>query len=177
VPAHWGRTIRRNPEPTARILAIAAGGSLGTLARYEVGLAMVTPGLGFPWSTFTVNVVGSFILGVIVTLVTERWPPTRYVRPFAAIGFCGGFTTFSTLTVVLMRQAEGGRLGLAALYLGVSLVAGVAAAGVGVLLARGRSAGGGRSPIPDPDTLATLSGHRTGPVAPPPSTTTEGTAT
>jgi fluoride exporter len=175
VPARWGRTRGRNPEPAARILAIAVGGSLGTLARYEMGLTLVVSGLGFPWSTFAVNVLGSFMLGVIVTLVTERWPPTRYVRPFAAIGFCGGFTTFSTLTVMLMRQAEGGRLGLAALYLGASLVAGIAAAGAGVLVARGRSTGGRRSPIPDPDSLATLSGDRPGAVAPPPSATTEGT--
>ena len=160
MPARLDSTGEPGIDPAIRLLAIAAGGALGTLARYEMGQWMVVPGLGFPWSTFTVNVLGSFLLGALVTLVTERWPPTRYVRPFAAVGFCGGFTTFSTLTVELMRRAEGGRVGLAAVYLGASLVAGMAAAAAGVLLARGRKLGGPRPPIPDPDSLGRLSGDR-----------------
>jgi fluoride exporter len=160
VPPRLDSSGGRSIEPTIRLLAIAVGGSLGTLARYEMGRWLVVSGLGFPWSTFTVNVVGSFLLGALITLVTERWPPTRYVRPFAAIGFCGGFTTFSTLTVEVMRRAESGRVGLAAVYLGASLVAGVAAAGAGVLLARGRKVRDPRPSIPDPDSLGTLSGDR-----------------
>jgi CrcB protein len=160
VPARLDSRGGRSIEPTIRLLAIAVGGSLGTLARYEMDQWLVVSGLGFPWATFTVNVLGSFLLGALVTLVTERWPPTRYVRPFAVIGFCGGFTTFSTLTVELMRRVEGGRVGLAAVYLGASLVAGVAAAGAGVLLARGRRLGGPPPTIPDPDSLGPLSGDR-----------------
>ena len=72
------------------------GGVLGTAARYGVGRAIhVTPGT-FPWATFTVNISGSFVLGVLLTLCIERWPPSRYVRPFVAIGFLGSYTTFST---------------------------------------------------------------------------------
>ncbi len=91
--------------------AIAAGGALGTLARYGTDRALVVPSAGFPWATFAVNVAGSFLLGLIVTLVVERWPPTRFVRPFAAIGFCGGFTTFSTLAVETAQRAQHGQVG------------------------------------------------------------------
>ena len=84
--------------------------------------------------------VGSFLLGVAVTLVVERWPPTRFVRPFVAIGFCGGFTTFSTMVVEAAQRGQHGRVGLAAVYLAVSLVAGVLAAAVGI----------GRGPRPAP---------------------------
>lgn len=155
-------SVRHDYEPALRILAIGVGGALGTLGRYGVGRAIAVPADGFPWATFTVNVVGSFVLGVVVTLVTERWPPTRFVRPFAAIGFCGGFTTFSTLMVEVVRRTQADRPGIAALYLGASLATGTAAAAAGVLAARGRR---GSPPvggdIPDPDSLTTLrAGHR-----------------
>ena len=99
---------------------------------------------------------GSFLLGLIVTLVVERWPPTRFVRPFAAIGFCGGFTTFSTLVVEAAQRVQHGRLGLAAGYLVASLVAGLAAAGVGMAAGPGPAASrpGRRRPSPTPTTWA-----------------------
>jgi CrcB protein len=153
---------RRIPEPPLRLVAIAVGGSLGTLARYATDRALVPAPLGFPWPTFTVNVAGSFVLGLIVTLSVERWPPTRFVRPFAAIGFCGGFTTFSTLAVEAAQRIQHGRAGLAAAYVAASLVAGVLAATAGMALARGRLLPVPRDrPVPDPDDLGSLS-----PVAP-----------
>ncbi|HEY4946616.1 MAG TPA: CrcB family protein [Acidimicrobiales bacterium] len=147
----------RCPEPPLRILAIAGGGALGTLARYGVARTLPTVALGFPWPTFSVNVAGSFLVGVVVTLVVERWPPTRFVRPFAAIGFCGGFTTYSTMAVEAVQRGQHGRVGPAAAYLVVSLVAGLVAAGLGITLVRGRilAIGGDRS-IPDPDDLGVL---------------------
>jgi protein CrcB len=104
-----------------------------------------------------VNVAGSFALGLIVTLVVERWPPGRFVRPFAVIGVCGGFTTFSTMTVEIAQLGQHGQVGGAAVYLLVSLVAGVVAVVAGMALARGRllPLRGDRS-IPDPDGLGVL---------------------
>jgi len=152
--------VRRIPEPPLRIAAIAAGGSLGTLARYGTDRLLVPAATGFPWATFTVNVLGSLVLGVTMTLVVERWPPTRFVRPFAAIGFCGGFTTFSTLAVEAAQRTQHGRPGLAAVYVATSLAAGLAAAALGMALARGRllPLPGDRS-LPDPDDLGPLSGR------------------
>jgi len=157
-------------EPAMRIAAIAAGGALGTLARYEVARALVATPSGISWPTFLVNISGSFLLGVIITLVTERWPPTRSVRPFAAIGFCGGFTTFSTLMVESARRFQTGHAGWAVGYLALSLLAGVVAAGLGVAAARyrtgaGAMATGDRGPIPDPDAMGDLA-DRPGPATP-----------
>src|SRR5580704_15808819 len=127
VPARRSGAGRRLPEPAVRVAAIATGGSLGTLARYGVGRALVPAPLGFPWSTFAVNVAGSFLLGFILILVVERWPPTRFVRPFAALGLVA------------------------------SLAAGLAAVALGMTAARGgtRPSPGDRS-IPDPDDLGVL---------------------
>jgi CrcB protein len=139
-----------------RIAAIAVGGSLGTLARYGVERSLAVPTRQFPWATFLVNVAGSFLLGVVITLVVERWPPTRYVRPFAAIGFCGGFTTFSTLAVEVAQRGQHGHLGLAAGYLAASLGFGISAALLGTVVARGRLLPPPGTPIPDPDDTGAL---------------------
>ncbi len=136
------------------LVAIAAGGALGTLARYGVERGLPTPPDRFPWATFTVNVVGSFLLGAVVTLVVERWPTDRFLRPFGAVGFCGGFTTFSTLAVEVDQRVQHGRAGLATAYLAVTLVAGLAAALAGISLSRGRILPPAGAPeIPDPDAV------------------------
>jgi CrcB protein len=144
----------RGGEPALRVTAIAAGGALGTLARYGVNRAVVPAPLGFPWATFVVNVIGSLLLGFIVTMVVERWSPTRFVRPFAAIGFCGGFTTFSTMVVSAAQLGQHGRSGLALVYLTASLAAGIVAVALGTAVARGRLTPAGRqTPFPDPDAM------------------------
>jgi hypothetical protein len=108
-----------------------------------------------------VNVAGSLLLGLIVTLVVERWSPTRFVRPFAAIGFCGGFTTYSTLMVELSQLGQHGRIALAGLYLVVSLVSGLLAAFAGMALARsGTVAARSPGPAPDPDDVGGLAPDR-----------------
>jgi CrcB protein len=117
------------------VLAVAVGGALGTVVRYELVRAE-PPGNGFPWATFTVNIVGSFVLGVAATAMVEPWPPSRFLRPLVAVGFCGGLTTFSTWMVESVLLVRGDRAGLAAVYLAVSLVAGFLAAALGVLVAR-----------------------------------------
>ena len=157
MPAVRSRPGPPVPELPLRIVAIAAGGSLGTLARYGVDRALAQGGPGFPWATLAVNVTGSFILGLVVTLTTGRWERARFVRPFAVIGFCGGFTTFSTMMVEIAQHGQHGRVGTAAVYLAASLVGGPAAVVVGMALANGRilPLPGDRS-IPDPDDLGLL---------------------
>jgi fluoride exporter len=142
-----------------RLVAVAAGGSLGTLARYGLARVLAPPALGFPWPTFVANVAGSLLLGVIITLVVERRPSprlARFVRPFAAIGFCGGFTTFSTLMVETAQFGRHERTGQAALYLVATIGAGLLAAALGIAFARWRLPSTGRGPIPDPDDLGPL---------------------
>lgn len=149
----------RHPQALPRIVAIALGGALGTLARDGADHVLSVGTTGFPWSTFLVNVTGSFVLAAILTLLVERLPPTQFVRPFAAIGFCGGFTTFSTFAVEIVQRGQHGRAGLAALYLAASLVVGLAAAVAGITVVRGRlvTVGARRmESIPDPDDLGVL---------------------
>jgi fluoride exporter len=136
------------------LVAIAVGGALGTLARYGVERAVATPSDGFPWGTLTVNVVGSFLLGVVVIFVVERWPRDRYLRPLLAVGFCGGFTTFSTLAVEVDQRIQHGHGLVAASYLLATLIVGLGAALAGMTVARGRLLPAVGAASVDPDLLA-----------------------
>ena len=129
---------RRSSGREARVvLAVAVGGALGTWVRYETILALPAPSSSsFPWAIFIVNVVGAFILGATMTLVLERFPPTRYVRPFVGIGFCGGLTTFSTWMVDSTLLTKSGHPATAALDLAGTALVGVASLVVGIWAAR-----------------------------------------
>lgn len=116
--------------------AVFAGGALGTLARagFEE-LAAPDPGR-WPWPTFTVNILGAFLLGVFVTRLLERLPVSSYRRPFLGTGLCGGLTTFSTMQVETLKMVEHGHYGLAAGYLAASISAGLVAVFLGTALVR-----------------------------------------
>jgi CrcB protein len=117
--------------------AIALGGALGAPARYGVAqLVHVAPD-GFPWATFWTNISGSFALGLILALLLERFPPSRYLRPFVATGFLGAYTTYSTFAVETVLLAKDGRPGLALTYAAVSLMGGFGVAWAGIWAARG----------------------------------------
>jgi CrcB protein len=96
-PGSRGRAPRARESLT--LLAVAVGGALGALARYEVALAVPTAADGFPFSTLLINLSGAAFLGFLLTVLTERRPPTRYLRPLLGTGFAGGFTTWSTFMV------------------------------------------------------------------------------
>ncbi len=118
------------------LVAVAVGGALGTVARYELALAEPVQSGRFPWATLTANVVGSLLLGVVIVVLAETRGSTGALRAFAAVGFCGGLTTFSTWMVESVLLTRDGRTGTAALYLVVSLVAGFVAVALGVQVAR-----------------------------------------
>jgi CrcB protein len=128
------RTTRR-PEPRL-LAAIALGGALGAPARY--GLAQLIGGssAGFPWATFCTNVSGSFVLGLVLALVLERFPPTRYLRPFVATGFLGAYTTYSTFAVETDLLIKNGHAAIGLAYVGASLAAGLVAVWAGIWTAR-----------------------------------------
>jgi CrcB protein len=122
------------------IAAIALGGAAGTLGRVELSRLIPTTTNGFPWPTFTANIIGAFIVGLVIVLVVDRLPPTRYIRPLIGTGFCGGLTTFSTLVVEIDLLVKAGRVGLAVGYLAATLAAGMVAVWAGMTLARSAGA-------------------------------------
>ncbi|MBF9068449.1 CrcB family protein [Streptacidiphilus sp. NEAU-YB345] len=131
-----GVTARKGPRDLDVLAVIALGGGIGSIARYGLSRAMPTPAGGFPWATFVTNVVGCAVLGALMYLVLEVWPPSRYRRPFLGVGICGGFTTFSTAVVESRGLLAGGHAGTAFAYLAGSLFAGLAAVAAGAALAR-----------------------------------------
>lgn len=116
---------------------IAIGGAGGALSRYLLDGAVSNIARGaFPWGTFVINLSGSFALGLLFALATERGVLPREIRGPAMIGFLGAFTTFSTLMLESWRLAEDGAIGLALVNLGGSMALGVAALFVGLTLGR-----------------------------------------
>jgi CrcB protein len=116
--------------------AIALGGVLGALARYGMAQVIHVPANGFPTATFCVNISGSLLLGLVVALLLERFPPTRYVRPFIATGFCGAYTTYSTFAVETDLLVKNGRAPTALAYVAASFIVGFAAMWAGMWAAR-----------------------------------------
>lgn len=118
-------------------LGIAVFGALGALARYGVdGISRQRLGTGFPWGTFTVNVVGSLAIGLVFALVLGRADVPDWLKLSLTTGFLGGFTTFSAFSLQTHRLLAEGAYGLAAAYVASSVAAGLAAVGVGVLIGR-----------------------------------------
>jgi fluoride exporter len=118
------------------LAAVFVGGALGTLARAALeALAEPDPGR-WPWPTFTVNIVGAFLLGYFVTRLLERLPVSSYRRPLLGTGLCGGLTTFSTMQVETLKMIEHQHYGLAVGYVSASVAAGLAALYIATALAR-----------------------------------------
>jgi CrcB protein len=141
------RDVRESPFPPVRrralprfhlrvLAAIAVGGFAGGLLRYAVSLALPAGPRGFPWAVFEVNTTGAFVLGLVLILVLEVLPPTTYVRPLLGTGFCGALTTFSSVAVGADELVARGSWLLAVAFLVAGLLAGLAAAWLGVVLGR-----------------------------------------
>ncbi len=120
-----------------KYLVVAVGGAAGAMARYAVsGWAQERWGAGFPYGTILINVTGSFILGLFATL-SLRYLWSDSWRLLVAIGFVGAYTTFSTFEYESLRLVEqGGQYRAAAVNLFGSVVAGFAAAYLGIIVAR-----------------------------------------
>ena len=117
------------------LAAVFAGGALGTLARTGLSSLLVAEPTRWPWPTFTVNIVGAFLVGYFTTRLLERLPLSSYRRPLLGTGLCGGLTTFSTMQVETVTMVEHHQyvlatgysvasitLGLLAVYLATALV-------------------------------------------------------
>lgn len=117
---------------------VALGGAIGSVLRWAtIVLAAGRFGAGFPWGTFAVNVVGSFLIGAVVEWSSRgALGVTPMVRLFVATGILGGFTTFSTFSMDTLTLLRDGEAPLALGYALGSVAVGLGAAYAGVLLAR-----------------------------------------
>ncbi|MEX2628906.1 MAG: fluoride efflux transporter CrcB [Tistlia sp.] len=120
------------------LLAVASGGALGALGRhYLAGQAMRLLGHGFPWGTLLVNVLGCFAMGLLVELFARHFSPTQELRAFLTVGLLGAFTTFSAFSLEVGLLQGRGELGLAGLYVALSVGLSIGALFLGMGLVRG----------------------------------------
>ena len=116
---------------------IAAGGAVGAVMRFWVSSAVYAwLGRDFPWGTLSVNLLGSFIIGLAFVMLTERLTVGSEIRAFIMIGFLGAFTTFSTFSLETLALMQEGLLLKAAMNILVSVVLCIIATWSGMLLAR-----------------------------------------
>jgi len=126
----------RRPGQAPVIAVVAVGGAIGACARYGAGLAWPTPPHAFPWTTLVVNAVGCAVIGVFMVIISDVWAAHRLVRPFFGTGVLGGFTTFSTYATDVQRLSDGGHPRTALAYLGLTVVAAMAAVWAGAAATR-----------------------------------------
>ena len=110
------------------LLWVGLGGFTGSVCRYLISVAMQPhlPQDSIPWHTLLVNVVGSLLIGGLLALeVKDHW----YL--LSVVGFCGGFTTFSTFSLELLRMMRSGHYSIAVSYIGLSLLFSLAAVALG----------------------------------------------
>ncbi len=127
VPSHWRLDV---------FAAVAAGGALGSVARFGISELMPAGPGQFPTATLIVNLTGSFVLGLVLVLLTERLPPSRYARAFLAVGVVGSFTTFSSFVVTAAQLASQHHISTAAMYFVASVLGGLPVAQLGIVCGR-----------------------------------------
>lgn len=117
------------------VLQVAAGGAIGAVARYLTSVGAIRfLGTGFPWGTMAVNVIGSFLMGLLVVYLAHK-DATRFA-PFLLSGILGGFTTFSAFSLDALAMYERGETMLAGFYVGASVILSLSALAVAMVLAR-----------------------------------------
>jgi CrcB protein len=120
----------------AVIGSVFVGGCAGGLARYGLTLALPAGSSAWPWATLLANIGGAFLLGLLLVLVLEVWTDRTLLRPLLGTGFCGGFTTMSSLVVTTDRWLTDGSAAKALGYVVVTVLAGLVAVFAGLLAGR-----------------------------------------
>jgi CrcB protein len=124
-------------KPFIVFLAVGIGGAIGSMLRYGVSVWMVDKtGPGFPWHTALINVVGSFLIGVVAVYTQSSIGFSPLIRAFAMVGILGGFTTFSTFSYDTLTLLSDGANGLALAYSAGTVILGLSAAAGGMAIAR-----------------------------------------
>lgn len=126
------------------LAAVFLGGCAGGLARHEVVQAWPAPASAFPWATFVINCSGAFALALLLVLLLELLPSTTYLRPLLGTGFCGAWTTFSSIVASADQLIAHRHVATGVTYVLASAAGGLASAALGLLL--GRAVGARRHP-------------------------------
>ncbi len=116
-------------------LYVAAGGALGSVLRYGMS-CLLGPARNFPWSTFIVNLLGSFLIGTFWGYMAKNSNMGSGAALFLSVGLCGGFTTFSTFSKEGLQLFLASNYLMLALYLAGSVILGIALAALGYFLTR-----------------------------------------
>lgn len=119
------------------IMAVGLGGFVGSILRY-VSVKTIDEYMqkNFAYGTFTVNIVGSLLLGVLVGVALKRTELSENARLFIGVGLCGGFTTFSAFAVENVNLINDKQVGSALLYIGASVIVGILAVLAGIWIGR-----------------------------------------
>ena len=120
-----------------KFFIVGIGGFMGSMLRFWVGTYIgQRMGTRFPYGTFLINVTGSFLIGFVMTVLTEKTqlsPNWRYLIP---IGFIGGYTTFSTFEFETLRAMQDGQFAISLLYVALSVLAGFLMVWMGVTVGK-----------------------------------------
>jgi CrcB protein len=121
----------------ATCLYVTIGGALGSLARYAISVLALPVSRGLPWGTIGINIAGSFVIGFFgtLTLAQGRYPVAENMRLFVMVGFCGGFTTFSSFSLQTLDLIRGGAMLRAGANIVLSVALCVAAVALGHFIA------------------------------------------
>lgn len=132
----WTHAFEGDGRSLEKYLVVLTGAGIGGLARYLAGTWIMSKYAGrFPLGTFIINVTGSFLIGVLMTLLTERWQPHPNWRLFLVVGVLGGYTTFSSFEYETYQAVRDGARWIGLAYVTGSVIVGYFGVWLGAALA------------------------------------------
>lgn len=108
-------------------LCVALGGAIGSVLRYLIGLIKIEESIVFPYKTLAINIIGSFLIGIVVALTMKKVDLNPDLVLFFKVGICGGFTTFSTFALESVNLFQSGKILVSLLYIVLSVTLSVCA--------------------------------------------------
>lgn len=116
---------------------VALGGAVGAVGRYGVSILVTSiAGLGFPYGTLCVNIIGSLVLGIFIEVFALAWSPSHEIRTFVVVGVLGSFTTFSMFSLDVVSLMTRGETVPALIYMASSVLLSIGAIWLGIMVTR-----------------------------------------